>query len=107
MQEHFNENYLESDLYPKSVFKGKITDWGKIDLSDKAVDVIIDGELTIHGVKKKIKESGKIWNVKDKILGECSFDIAVADYDIKIPRIVRENIAKIIKISVDVSLKRK
>ena len=70
-------------------------------------DVIIEGELTIHGVKKKIKESGKIWNAKDKIMGECSFDIAVADYDIKIPRIVRENIAKIIKISVDVSLKRK
>jgi len=107
MQEHFNENYLESDLYPKSVFKGKIIDWVKIDLSDKAVDVIIDGELTIHGVKKKIKESGKIWNAKDKIMGECSFDIAVADYNIKIPRIVRENIAKIIKISVDVSLKRK
>ena len=107
MQEHFNENYLESDLYPKSVFKGKIIDWGEIDLSDKAVDVVIEGELTIHGVKKKIKESGKIWNAKDKIMGECSFDIAVADYDIKIPRIVRENIAKIIKISVDVSLKRK
>ena len=107
MQEHFNENYLESDLYPKSVFKGKITDWEKINLSDKAVDVIIAGELTIHGVKKKIKASGKIWNAKDKIMGECSFDIAVADYDIKIPRIVRENIAKIIKINVDVSLKRK
>ena len=107
MQEHFNENYLESDLYPKSVFKGKIIDWGEIDLSDKAVDVIIEGELTIHGVKKKIKEFGKMWNAKDKIMGECSFDIAVADYDIKIPRIVRENIAKIIKISVDVSLKRK
>ena len=107
MQEHFNENYLESDLYPKSVFKGKIIDWEKIDFSDKAVDVIIDGELTIHGVKKKIKESGKIWNAKDKIIGECSFDIAVADYDIKIPRLVRENIAKIIKINVDVSLKRK
>ena len=107
MQEHFNENYLESDLYPKSVFKGKIIDWKKIDLSDKVVDVVIDGELTIHGVKKKIKESGKIWTAEGKINGECSFDIAVADYDIKIPRIVRDNIAKIIKISVDVSLKRK
>jgi len=107
MQEHFNENYLESDLYPKSVFKGKIIDWKKIDLSDKVVEVVIDGELTIHGVKKKIKESGKIWTAEGKIKGECSFDIAVADYDIKIPRIVRDNIAKIIKISVDVSLKRK
>ncbi len=107
MQEHFNENYLESDLYPKSVFKGKIIDWKKIDLSNKAVDVFIDGELTIHGVKKKIKESGKIWNENDKIRGTCSFDIVIADYDIDIPRIVRGNIAKIIKINIDVNLKKK
>ena len=107
MQEHFNENYLESDLYPKSVFKGKIIDWGKINLSEEPVDVSIEGYLTMHGVKKKIKESGKIWKVEDKIRGMCSFDIAVADYGINIPRIVRENIAKIINVNVDVSLKKK
>ena len=107
MQEHFNENYLESDLYPKSIFKGKIIDWGKINLSEEPVDVSIEGYLTMHGVKKKIKESGKIWKVEDKIRGMCSFDIAVADYGINIPRIVRENIAKIINVNVDVSLKKK
>ena len=107
MQEHFNENYLESDLYPKSVFKGKIIDWGKINLSEEPVDVSIEGYLTMHGVKKKIKESGKIWKVEDKIRGMCSFDIAVSDYGINIPRIVRENIAKIINVNVDVSLKKK
>ena len=107
MQEHFNENYLESDLYPKSVFKGKIIDWEKINLSEEPVDVLIEGYLTMHGVKNKIKESGKIWKAEDKIRGECSFDIAVADYGINIPRIVRENIAKIINVNVDVSLKKK
>ena len=107
MQEHFNENYLESDLYPKSVFKGKIIDWNKIDLSSDPVNVTIEGKLTIHGVKKKIKESGRIWYSEDKINGECKFDISVADYNIKIPRIVRENIAKIIEVSVGVSLKKK
>jgi len=107
MQEHFNENYLESDLYPKSVFKGKISDWENIDISSKPADVTIEGELTIHGVKKSIKESGRIWYNEDKISGQCKFNIAVADYNIKIPRIVRENIAKIIEVSVNVTLKRK
>ena len=107
MQEHFNENYLESDLYPKSVFKGKIKDWKDLEISDKELDITVEGELTIHGVKRNIIESAKIWNAEDKITGECKFNIAVADYNIKIPRIVRENIAKIIEVSVSVSLKRK
>ena len=107
MQEHFNENYLESDLYPKSVFKGKINNWEDLELNVKAVDITVEGDITIHGVKRKIKESGKIWKDEDKIKGECKFEIAVADYDIEIPRIVRDNIAKIIEINVSVSLKRK
>ena len=107
MHEHFNENYLESDLYPKSVFKGKINNWENVALADKTENITVEGEITIHGVKRKIKESGKIWKDEDKIKGECKFEIAVADYDIEIPRIVRDNIAKIIEISVSVSLKRK
>ena len=54
MQEHFNESYLESDIYPKSVFKGKIIDWNAIQLSENPTEVIIEGELTIHGIKQKI-----------------------------------------------------
>ena len=87
--------------------KGKIKDWKDLEISDKELDITVEGELTIHGVKKKIKESGRIWYSEDKINGECKFDIAVADYNIKIPGIVRENIAKIIEVSVSVSLKRK
>ncbi|HEY0177458.1 MAG TPA: YceI family protein, partial [Pedobacter sp.] len=51
MQEHFNENYMESDKYPVSTFKGKITD--NVDLSkDGTYNVTIDGSLDIHGVTK-------------------------------------------------------
>ena len=107
MQEHFNENYLESDLYPKSVFKGKIKDWKDLEISDKEVEITVEGEITIHGVKRNTIESAKIWNAEDKIKGECKFDITVADYNIKIPRILRDNIAKIIEVSVSVSLKKK
>ena len=49
MQEHFNENYLESDIYPKSVFKGKISDWENIDVSSKPVDITIEGEPISNG----------------------------------------------------------
>ena len=97
MQEHFNESYLESDIYPKSVFKGKINNW----------DVTIKGELTIHGVTKEIKESGKIWKNGEKLEGVSKFEIAVKDYGIEIPRLVRDNIAKIIDINIRVSLKQK
>ena len=107
MQEHFNENYLESDVYPKSVFKGKIKNWEELELTDTAIDITIEGDLTIHGVKSTVKEPGKIWKDKDKIMGECKFEVAVADYDIKVPHIVKDNIAKIIEISVSVKLKRK
>ena len=53
MQEHFNESYLESDIYPKSVFKGKIIDWNAVQLSENPTEVFIEGELTIHGIKQK------------------------------------------------------
>jgi polyisoprenoid-binding protein YceI len=76
-------------------------------MSDKELDITIEGELTIHGVKKNIIESAKIWNAEDKITGECKFEIVVANYNIKIPRILRDNIAKIIEVSVSVSLKKK
>jgi len=107
MQEHFNESYLESDIYPKSVFKGKINNWEDIQLTSDSLDVTIKGELTIHGVTKEIKESGKIWKNGEKLEGVSKFEIAVKDYGIEIPRLVRDNIAKIIDINIRVSLKQK
>jgi len=104
MQEHFNESYLESDIYPKSIFKGKILDWDNIKLSENHTKVFIEGELTIHGIKQKIKEPGKIWINSKTIFGESSFDIDLIDYNVKVPKIVRANIAEVINVKVIVNL---
>jgi len=55
MEEHFNENYVESDKFPKSTFSGRITNLSAIDFSKNGVyDVNVDGDLMIHGVTKKV-----------------------------------------------------
>ena len=104
MQEHFNESYLESDIYPKSIFKGKIIDWNTIQLSEDPTDVFIEGELTIHGIKQNITEPGKIWLSSKSIIGESNFNVNLVDYNIKVPKVVRSNIAEVINVNVSVQL---
>ena len=107
MQEHFNESYLESDIYPKSTFKGKILNWKDLKLTTQPQDIKIEGELTMHGIKKSIIEMGSISQKKSDILGQCVFIVALRDFDIKVPKIVRENIAEVIKVTVKVDLAKK
>ncbi|HIA79451.1 MAG TPA: YceI family protein [Candidatus Marinimicrobia bacterium] len=107
MQEHFNENYMESDKFPKAVFKGKIDHWSNTAIADTAIDVSLSGSLTIHGVTRAITETGQIWHEGELIKGTSAFDITVADYDIEIPKVVRNNIAKIVRVDVAVQLKKK
>jgi hypothetical protein len=107
MQEHFNESYLESDIYPKAVFKGEILGWDKLKLSKDSLEVFIEGDLTMHGETNKIKQSGEMWLSSGSIRGECVFNVNLVDYNVKVPKIVRENIAEIIKVNVSVELKKK
>jgi hypothetical protein len=107
MQEHFNENYMESDIYPNASFKGKINDWGNIDLNETHQSVRLDGTMTIHGVSKKISEKGMISLINDNVHGSSKFQIMVADYDIEIPKLLRENIAKVIDVDTELVLKKK
>ncbi len=101
MQEHFNENYLESDQFPKAGFKGKITDQSKVNFTkDGMYNVPITGVLTLHGVSKEITTSAIITIRNGITEGEADFNIDITDYKIKIPSIVKEKIAKSIKITV-------
>jgi polyisoprenoid-binding protein YceI len=102
MQEHFNESYVESDKYPKSTFKGKITNVQTVNVQKNgSYTVEVEGELMIHGVSRPLKTTGTL-EVKDlKIHGKSTFTVAVADYNIQIPRLVRDNIAKHIDIQID------
>jgi len=105
MQEHFNENYVESDKYPNSTFKGKIQNINNIDFSKNGKhNVIVEGDLTIHGVTQKVKHPGTIEIKEGKIIAISKFMIALKDYNIKIPNNVLKNIAENIEISVNVNL---
>lgn len=102
MEEHFNENYMESTKFPKASFKGEIQDLQSIPLNiDGTYETLVSGELEIRGIKKSIKPSIQFTVVDGKIKGTSSFTILVADYDISIPKVVRENIAKEVLISLE------
>ncbi|AMC11884.1 hypothetical protein Lupro_11675 [Lutibacter profundi] len=97
MQEHFNENYIESDTYPKAIFKGKILNYNQ--LVNENSDAEIEGTLFVHGKEKEIKIKVKAHKISEEIIISGDFKVEVADFDIKIPRIVVNNIAKIVKVS--------
>ena len=97
MQEHFNENYIESDTYPKAIFRGAILNFEKLPTQQTTVDVV--GTLTIHGKEKKIKSKALFQSTSNEIILRGDFMVEVADFDIKIPSIVINNIAEIVKIS--------
>jgi polyisoprenoid-binding protein YceI len=108
MQEHFNENYVESDKFPNATFQGKVSNLGAINFSKEGTyEATIEGDLTIHGVTRKISEKGT-FTVKagDKIHGTSKFMVKPADYDIKIPATVMKNIAETIEVTVDVELSK-
>jgi polyisoprenoid-binding protein YceI len=105
MQEHFNENYVESDKYPKSTYKGKITDFGTINLTkDGSYPVKITGQLTIHGQTKDVPAHGTFLVKDGKVSGTASFKILLSDFDIEIPSIVNDKISKTVNINVAVWL---
>ena len=107
MQEHFNENYLESEKYPNAIFNGKIEGWKDFLITSKPQKVIIAGEMTIHGVTNSIKEPGLIYLDKQKVNGEATFKIMLVDYDVKIPRILIKNIAESVEIKMNLELNKK
>ncbi|MFZ4399791.1 MAG: YceI family protein [Bacteroidales bacterium] len=108
MQEHFNENYMESPKFPNSIFKGKIINLKEINFSKNGkYNAVIEGELTIHGVTKKVKQSGSI-EIKDtKVIANCKFNLAVKDYNINIPSAVAGKIAEKVQVTVDVTMDQK
>lgn len=107
MQEHFNENYMESTKYPKAIFKGKITNLQDIRFTqDGEYNANVQGSLTLHGVTKPITVPATISVKSCKVTGQSSFDIALEDYGITIPKVVRENISKTVKVSVITELQK-
>lgn len=108
MQEHFNENYMESNTYPKAVFKGKVSGVTAADLKKPGTyPVTIEGELDMHGVKQKIAEKGSITvQPTGLVRAESDFSVKPEDYKIAIPAVVREQIAKEIQVKVRIDYQK-
>jgi hypothetical protein len=103
MQEHFNESYVESDKYPKATLKAVIENSNTILLTtDKTYSLKVNGTLTLHGVTKPITTTATI-KVKDGIASAtAALPVLLADYNIKIPAVVADNINKKIDISINI-----
>ncbi|TNE50717.1 MAG: YceI family protein [Bacteroidetes bacterium] len=105
MQEHFNENYMESTTYPNATFKGNIANVSKVNFAKGgSYAVTAKGKMTIHGVTKEIEVPGTIIVGDGTVKVHSDFKVACADYDISIPGVVREKIAQEIAVSVDATL---
>ena len=97
MQEHFNENYLESDKFPKASFSGNIGKLNKVSIAT--------GTLKIHGESNEVEVKGSLVKSNDSVMIEAAFTIQLKDYNIKIPKIVMYNIAEEIEVTIKAKLK--
>ncbi|OJV50439.1 MAG: polyisoprenoid-binding protein [Bacteroidetes bacterium 43-16] len=106
MQEHFNENYMESDKFPKSEFKGKIDNLSTVNFSkDGTYPVTVSGNMTIHGVTKRVQTKGNIKVAGNSVTLNAKFNVAPADYGIKIPSMAAKKVASSIEVTVASILK--
>lgn len=106
MQEHFNENYLESDKFPRSIFKGRITNIEEVNFQkDGTYPVMVNGSLEIHGVTKQIETRGTIKVAGESVLANTDFNVILSDYNITIPGLVKDKVSKTAAIKVNCNYK--
>lgn len=105
MQEHFNENYMESDKFPKAEFKGKLDPSSVNFAKDGVYKTTVTGKLTMHGVTKDINVPGTITIKGGTATVDAKFNVKPADYGIKIPAVVASKIAEQIEITINTVLK--
>ncbi len=104
MQEHFNENFMESADYPKAYFRGKILNFHGSPLSSGPIELRVEGELRIHGVSRRVA-MGATLNQSGDIIGMTSeFIVHPEDYKIEVPRILFNKIAEEVKVSVNLEM---
>ena len=105
MQEHFNENYVESGKFPKATFKGAVANNSAVNYTkDGTYTVNVKGKMTIHGVTKDVEAPGTIKVSVGKIDAVSTFNIQLSDYNISIPSVVKDKVSNTIKITVDTKL---
>tara|TARA_B100001063_G_scaffold36480_1_gene29999 strand:+ start:72 stop:617 length:546 start_codon:yes stop_codon:yes gene_type:complete len=104
MQEHFNENYMDSSKYPKATFSGNIQNLSLEELSEVEKEHKIIGILTIRGIKKSITINCGLKKISNGLSMKTNFSVLASDFDIKIPKVVRNKISKEINITAEYDL---
>jgi hypothetical protein len=107
MEEHFNENYIESEKYPKATFKGKLLDFNFSELTENNSEITVEGKIELRGKEKKIRTILNMNKSDNSIMIQGSFKVTPADFDIEIPSIVRNKIAEEIIVTLDFKLNQK
>lgn len=103
MKEHFNEKYMDTEKYPKSTFRGKVTGF---DMNGTGTqNVKATGQLTIHGETKDVDIPGTIEKQGDKLIMKSKFIVKLEDYKVKIPQLMWQNIAEQVEVTVDFTFK--
>lgn len=105
MEEHFNENYIESDKFPKATFKGQIENFDYSKITTTATNYTIKGKLELHGKSKDIVITAKIKKGKDGIEIVSNFILNSDDFDIEIPSVVSKKVAKKVNVELEFVLK--
>jgi hypothetical protein len=100
MQEHFNENYMDSAEFPKATFRGNVEDINLSELDDSQ-EVVIKGTLNVRGIDKKIETKGTMSKIGDKIKLVSSFVVLPGDFNIEIPKLIKRKIAREITIDLN------
>lgn len=105
MQEHFNENYVESDKYPKGEFKGSIVNNGDINYAqDGTYKATVKGQLSMHGITRPLETTATLTIRDGKIDATSGFPVQLSDYRISIPAIVKDKINNSVRVTVEVQL---
>jgi hypothetical protein len=108
MEEHFNENYMESGKFPKAEFKGKINNLSDVNFAkDGDYPVKASGNFTLHGITKPITVDGTISIKGGKIHAKSKFSVKLEDYKIDRPKVVADKIAEKATITIDAAYEPK
>ncbi|HJV20570.1 MAG TPA: YceI family protein [Sediminibacterium sp.] len=105
MMEHFNENYAESDKFPKTIYKGIILNNAAVNYAkDGSYPAKVKGKLTMHGETKELETEGTLTIKNGKVTVSAIFPALLSDYKVGIPQLVADKVAKTAKITVDCTL---
>ncbi len=102
MQEHFNENYLESEKYPYAIFRGKINEHAVL-AAEGTNKVSANGTLTMHGVERNTKMEGSFSRKGDELILQSAFKVKLSDHKIEVPKLVMTKIAEEIACKADIT----